>query len=171
MKDGFFRVAAATPPVKVADVAFNAQGMARLIQQAAQQGCGLVCFPELSLTGYTCGDLFRERALLEAAEQALAQLMEDTKGLDILCAVGVPVPHGGALYNCGAIFHRGRLLGLVAKGNIPNYGEFYELRHFSPACALQEVSFCGQKVMLGKGLLFPCSNVEGLCIAAEICED
>ena len=171
MRDGFFRVAAATPAVRAAQVAGNLRSIKELIFQAAEEGCGLVCFPELAVTAYTCGDLFRDAALLAAAEQGLAQLLEDTKELDILCAVGVPVPWEGALYNCAAVFHRGRLLGLPAKEHIPNYGEFYEARHFTPAPDPVTVAYCGQKVPLGKGLLFPCENVLGLTVAAELCED
>ncbi len=171
MQDGFFRAAAATPPVRVADVTYNTQQILSLIQKAAEAGCGLVCFPELSLTGYTCGDLFKERALLRAAEEGLAQLMEAAKSLDVLCAVGLPVAGEGALYNCGAVFHRGRLLGLIAKESLPNYSEFYEMRYFTPAPQAQPFSFCGQQTFLGRGLLFPCENVEGLCVAGEICED
>ena len=171
MRDGFFRVAAATPAVRAAQVAGNLRSIKELIFQAAEEGCGLVCFPELAVTAYTCGDLFRDAALLAAAEQGLAQLLEDTKELDILCAVGVPVPWEGALYNCAALFHRGRLLGLPAKEHIPNYGEFYEARHFTPAPDPVTVTYCGQKVPLGKGLLFPCENVPGLTVAAELCED
>ena len=171
MRDGFFRVAAATPAVRAAQVAGNLRSIKELIFQAAEEGCGLVCFPELAVTAYTCGDLFHDAALLAAAEQGLAQLLEDTKELDILCAVGVPVPWEGALYNCAALFHRGRLLGLPAKEHIPNYGEFYEARHFTPAPDPVTVAYCGQKVPLGKGLLFPCENVPGLTVAAELCED
>ncbi len=171
MRDGFFRVAAATPAVRAAQVAGNLRSIKELIFQAAEEGCGLVCFPELAVTAYTCGDLFRDAALLAAAEQGLAQLLEDTKELDILCAVGVPVPWEGALYNCAALFHRGRLLGLPAKEHIPNYGEFYEARHFTPAPDPVTAAYCGQKVPLGKGLLFPCENVPGLTVAAELCED
>lgn len=171
MRDGFFRVAAATPAVRAAQVAGNLRSIKELIFQAAEEGCGLVCFPELAVTAYTCGDLFRDAALLAAAEQGLAQLLEDTKELDILCAVGVPVPWEGALYNCAALFHRGRLLGLPAKEHIPNYGEFYEARHFTPAPDPVTVAYCGRKVPLGKGLLFPCENVPGLTVAAELCED
>ena len=171
MRDGFFRVAAATPAVRAAQVAGNLRSIKELIFQAAEEGCGLVCFPELAVTAYTCGDLFHDAALLAAAEQGLARLLEDTKELDILCAVGVPVPWEGALYNCAALFHRGRLLGLPAKEHIPNYGEFYEARHFTPAPDPVTVAYCGQKVPLGKGLLFPCENVLGLTVAAELCED
>ena len=124
MRDGFFRVAAATPKVKVADVEENVRRIKALIQEAAERGCGAACFPELAVTGYTCGDLFQNRALMAGAERALARLMEETAGLDVLCAVGVPAAQGGALYNCAAVFHRGRLLGLPAKSMIPNYGEF-----------------------------------------------
>ena len=171
MRDGFFRVAAATPAVRAAQVAGNLRSIKELIFQAAEEGCGLVCFPELAVTAYTCGDLFRDAALLAAAEQGLAQLLEETKELDIFCAVGVPVPWEGALYNCAALFHRGRLLGLPAKEHIPNYGEFYEARHFTPSPDPVTVTYCGQKVPLGKGLLFPCENVPGLTVAAELCED
>ena len=171
MRDGFIRVAAATPAVRAAQVAGNLRSIKELIFQAAEEGCGLVCFPELAVTAYTCGDLFRDAALLAAAEPGLAQLLEDTKELDILCAVGVPVPWEGALYNCAAVFHRGRLLGLPAKEHIPNYGEFYEARHFTPAPDPVTVTYCGQQVPLGKGLLFPCENVPGLTVAAELCED
>ena len=171
MKDGFFRIAAATPQVYVADVEENLKQIQEKIKQAAGKGCGAVCFPELSLTAYTCGDLFRDRTLLLQAEQALETLMERTAGLDILCVVGVPVPWEGALYNCAAVFHRGRLLGLPAKEYIPNYSEFYEARHFTSAPEAQEVSYAGQRALLGKGLLFCCENVPELSVGVEICED
>lgn len=132
VKDGFVRVAAATPRVSVANVEENARRVGEMVRQAAEAGCGAVCFPELALTGYTCGDLFRDRALLSGAERALASLLEETAGLDILCAVGVPVPWNGALYNCAAVFHKGRLLGLPAKSCIPNYSEFYEAPALHP---------------------------------------
>ena len=171
MKDGFLKLAAATPEVQVADPRKNARRIAGLIRQAAEEGCGAVCFPELALTGYTCGDLFREKALLDAAEESLTWLLKDTEDLDILCAVGVPVPQNGGLYNCCAVFHRGRLLGLPAKKNIPNYSEFYELRHFTPAPeGTIPLQFAGQETLLGS-LVFPCENVEGLCFGVEICED
>ena len=171
VKDGFVRVAAATPRVSVANVEENARRVGEMVRQAAEAGCGAVCFPELALTGYTCGDLFRDRALLSGAERALASLLEETAGLDILCAVGVPVPWNGALYNCAAVFHKGRLLGLPAKSCIPNYSEFYEARHFAPAPAPVEVPYAGQRAPLGRGLLFCCENVPDLVVGVEICED
>ncbi len=172
MKDGFFRVAAATPQVQPAAVAENLLEIKAQMQEAWEQGCGALVFPELSVTGYTCGDLFFDRALLLAAEEGLARLMEETRGLDLLCAVGVPVAAGGSLYNCGAVFHRGRLLGLCAKSYVPNYGEFYEGRHFSPGPGEPVfLSYCGQETVLSGGLLFPCENVPGLTLGVEICED
>lgn len=171
MKDGFFRIAAATPHVSVAGVEENLARIQEKIQEAADRGCGAVCFPELSLTAYTCGDLFKDRTLLSGAERALETLLAQTAGLDILCAVGVPVPWGGALYNCAAVFHKGRLLGLAAKEYIPNYSEFYEARHFTSAPAAEEVCYAGQRTWLGKGLLFSCENVPELCVGVEICED
>ncbi len=171
MKDGFFRVAAATPEVKVADVKENAKRITALIKEAAQEGCGAVCLPELAVTAYTCGDLFLTSTLLEGAEGALCQIMKDTGDLDILCIVGVPVPWGGSLFNCGAVFHKGRLLGLAAKSFIPNYSEFYEARYFAPAQPAQRVRFCGQDTVMGSGLLFPCENVADLTVGVEVCED
>ena len=171
MKDGFVRLAAATPEVSVADPAANAQRIEELIRDAAEQGCAAVCFPEFSMTGYTCGDLFRDRALLQSAERELAGLIERTADLDIFCAVGVPVPLKAALYNCAAVFHRGRLLGLPAKENIPNYSEFYEARHFTPGPkGTISCTYAGQTVPLGQ-MVFPCDTVDGLAFGVEICED
>lgn len=171
MKDGFVRVAAATPEVSVADPIANAERIEAMIRDAAERGCAAVCFPELSLTGYTCGDLFRDCALLQSAEQELARLIERTAELDILCAVGAPVPVRGALYNCAAVFHRGRLLGLPAKENIPNYSEFYEARHFTPSPnGSVSCLYAGQTVPLGQ-MVFSCETVEGLAFGVEICED
>ncbi len=171
MKDGFFRVAAATPEIQMANPEENAQRISALIREAAGKGCGAMCFPELCLTGYTCGDLFKDITLIRAAEQALKRLMEDTADLDILCAVGVPVPCKGALYNCAAVFHKGELLGLPAKKNIPNYSEFYEARHFTPGPeGFCYVDYAGQTAALGD-MLFPCGNIEGLTFGVELCED
>lgn len=103
-----------------------------MIREAAANGASVIAFPELAMTGYTCGDLFKDRKLMESAKACLFDLIEETEDLDILCAVGMPIPSGGALYNCAAVFSRGVLLGLPAKQHIPNYSEFYELRHFPP---------------------------------------
>lgn len=171
MKDGFIRVAAATPKVRVADPKANREEIARLIKEAAGKGCGAVCFPELCLTGYTCGDLFKDRALMAGAERELKALLEETKDLDLLCAVGVPVPFRGALYNCAAVFHKGRLLCLHPKKNIPNYSEFYEARHFTAGPeGWFPFDYAGQSTMLGE-IVIDCENVEGLTFGVEICED
>ena len=121
MRDGFLKVAAATPEVRVADCAWNRAQTAELMRQAAEQGVKVVCFPELGLTGYTCADLFLQSTLLRGAERALEELMAETKDLDLLACVGVPVRVRGKLYNCAAVFCRGELLCLVPKTNIPNY--------------------------------------------------
>ena len=149
--DGFVRTAAATPPVRVADCPYNTEEMYRMIAEAAENGAAVIVFPELSVTGYTCGDLFKDRKLMESAEASLWALIERTKDLNILCAVGIPVPSGGALYNCAAMFCRGKLLALPAKQNIPNYSEFYEARHFSPASEYGMLRFGGE--------WYSCSNV------------
>lgn len=171
MKDGFLRVAAATPDVKVADPRYNVAEMEKQITEAARAGCGVVVFPELAVTAYTCGDLFKDNTLLWEAENSLKQLMENTQDLDVLCAAGIPVSFRDSLYNCTAVFIRGRLLGLAAKTFIPNYSEFYEFRHFAPGMACDEIIFCGQKTCIGTDLLFACENVAGFLLGVEICED
>lgn len=171
-QDGFFRVAAATPAIRVADCAGNAEAVLAALQDAAADGAGAVVFPELCLTGYTCGDLFHDEALLAAAQQALACILQHTTHLPLLAAVGLPVAHGAALYNCAAVCCEGKLLGLTAKANLPNYGEFYERRWFTPAPETPvPLRFAGQDTVLGSGLLYRCRDVEGLTVGVEICED
>lgn len=171
MKDGFLRVCAATPEIKVADCAFNAAAVTALAKQAAANGASLAVFPELCLTGYTCGDLFLQTALLQGAEQALLQLAADTKELDCLIVAGLPVACGPALYNCAAVVYHGEVLGLVPKTHIPNYGEFYEQRHFSACHGQQAVRLGGGLVPLGEDLLFACAELPGFVLGVEICED
>ena len=171
MNDGFIRLGAATPAIHVADCAANADEICRIAREACEAGVNILCFPELCVTGYTCGDLFLEPVLLKGAEAALCRIMKETAGLPILLAVGVPVEHKHQLYNCAAFILNGNLLGLVPKRNIPNYSEFYEARHFTPGPALETIVYCGQEVSLGYDLLFTCENFPGLTIGAEICED
>ena len=171
MNDGFFRAAAATPEIRVADCQHNKEAIRRLMETAAARGVQAVVFPELCLTGYTCGDLFLQEPLLRGAEQALGELMEETAPLPLLAVVGLPVRAGGALYNCAAVFCGGRLLGLSAKSSIPNYGEFYEARHFTPAPDLMETELCGQLVPLGRSILYRCAGWADCAIGVEICED
>lgn len=172
MKDGFIKVACATPETRPASVRENRKAMTRLVREAAAKGCCAIVFPELSMTGYTCGDLFRDKTLLEGAKRELQEMLEETADLDILSVAGLPAAVNGKLYNCAAVMHKGKLLGLTAKANIPNYSEFYEARHFSPAPEVPiALTLCGQETVLGKELLYPCENVEGLTFGVEICED
>ena len=146
--DGMVRVAAATPHVKVADCPYNKNEMAKMIREAAANGASVIAFPELAMTGYTCGDLFKDRKLMESAKTCLFDLIEETEDLDILCAVGMPIPSGGALYNCAAVFSRGVLLGLPAKQHIPNYSEFYRAAPFFPRAGKRHAALCGRLVRL-----------------------
>ncbi len=172
MKDGFVKVAAATPEIRLADCNENGEQIARAIDAAQAQGAKVIVFPELCLTGYTCGDLFLQDLLLRAAEEALRRVMEQTADKDILCLVGLPLRRGSMLYNCAAVFCRGELLGVVPKRNIPNYSEFYELRHFSPAGeGIEWITLAGQEAPFGQNLLFCCRELPELVVAAEICED
>ena len=124
MKNGFIRAACASPELKVADCAFNAEKMAEAIGDAAAKGVRLLVFPELSLTGYTCGDLFSQRVLLEGAQQGLRRLLAASVGLETVIVAGLPVSAFNKLYNCAAVLQNGRLLGVIPKSHLPNYGEF-----------------------------------------------
>ena len=172
MKDGFIPVAAATPKVRVADCRFNAQETWKLLVQAAEKGVKLAVFPELGLTGYTCGDLFFQPSLLDAAWEALLELCEKSRQLDIVWVCGLPVSYGGKLYNCAAVVCHGKVLGFVPKTCLPNYGEFYEQRWFMPAP--EEPFFIEMDsgpVLFGAKQLFCCEGLPEFCFAVEICED
>ena len=173
MKDGFVKAAAATPEIQVADCAFNARQIISLIRQAQEQGVRIVCFPELCVTGYTCGDLFLQRTLLDGAETALSHILAETAGLDILSAVGLPVRRSSKLYNCAALIQNGQILGVIPKRHLPNYSEFYETRWFQSAdpTMLDTVTLCGQEVPFGMRQLFCCDTLPELVIGIEICED
>lgn len=171
MKDGFFRIAAATPVIRIADCQHNSTAIIELIHQAEQQKVGVVVFPELCITGYTCGDLFRDSTLIEGAQEALTRILKETRNMQIIAVVGVPVALNAELYNTAAVIHQGKILGLATKRSIPNYSEFYEARHFSSAPATCEISFCGQNTLLGGDLLFRCRSIPELVLGVEICED
>ena len=177
MNDGFVRCGSAVPDIKVADCAFNAEKIIEKVREAAENGCSVLVFPELCITGYTCGDLFLSETLKNGAAAALKTILDATAELDILFIVGLPVPHLNRLYNCAAVCCKGRLLGLVPKRNIPNYSEFYEARHFSRWEMGWDENDCvnidmglGYTVPMGE-LIFSCQNFPQLMIAAEICED
>ena len=174
MRDGFVKVAAVTPEVRVADVAFNVESCVAAARQAAEKdGAVVIVLPELALSGYTCEDLFWQDALIRAADAGLADFAAATADLDALLLVGVPVRAGGKLYNCAAAVSRGMVLGLVPKTHIPTYNEFYEGRHFvSGPVDPVAVSIAGEKnVPMGTSLLFSCLELPELVVAAEICED
>ena len=173
MRDGFIKVAAGTPEIRVADCAYNARQCIALIREAQEQGVKVLALPELCLTGYTCGDLFFQDTLLRGAEDALGQMLEATRPVDMLVALGLPVRAEGKLYNCAAVLCRGKLLGLIPKTCLPNYGEFYEKRWFEPGPEEEFLSLtlCGQEVFLGKRHLFRCDTLPDLVVGVEICED
>ena len=172
MKDGFIKVAAGTPKIRVADCKFNKDSVLQLIEQAQLAGVKLLTLPELCISGYTCGDLFLQSTLLQGAEAALTEILSATAETDMLFALGLPVKFGGKLYNCAAVCSRGQLLGLVPKTCLPNYGEFYECRWFSPAMEEpQPVIFAGQATQIGAKQLFCCADMDGLSVGIEICED
>ncbi|MDR5831877.1 NAD(+) synthase [Caballeronia sp. LP006] len=170
---GFARVAVAVPECKVADPSFNAGETIALARQAAQNGAVLVAFPELGLSAYSCEDLFHQDALLVACERALAALVEESRSLDIVMVVGLPLRVDHALYNCAAVVSSGRVQGVVPKSFLPNYAEFYEARQFSAAdCALvDEIHLLGAEVPFGSALLFDIPSIPYFRFHVEICED
>lgn len=194
MRDGFVKVAALTPAIRVADVDYNVDACVAAAREAAGEGARVIVLPELAITAYTCEDLFWQDALLDAAARGLARLVRETAALDALLLAGVPLRVNGKLYNCAAVASRGRLLGLVPKRNIPTYSEFYEGRHFCAGPAEVERLALGRlgldvpataggeggdpsgesfddEVPFGSRLLFACDELPGLMVGAEICED
>jgi len=172
MKDGFLKVAAATPDIRVADVAYNTERICGLIDEAVKAGAKIIVFPELCVTGYTCGDLFTQDVLLADARLAVHRLAEHTKEKDALVFVGVPLVVEGELYNVAAALNKGKILGLTTKTFLPNYGEFYEMRQFCPGPdRAREIRFDNEILPFGSRLLFTASSMEALTVSAEICED
>jgi NAD+ synthase (glutamine-hydrolysing) len=169
----FARVAVATPRCRVADPAFNAAQTIALARQAQSQGAVLVAFPELGLSAYTCDDLFHQRALLDACEAALQHVVDESKALDIVIVVGLPVRAEHLLFNCAVVVANGQIHGVVPKSYLPNYGEFYEARQFSAAdCGhAGEVTLCGRRVRFGAALLFELAALPLLRFHVELCED
>lgn len=167
---GFLKVAAAVPHVRVGDCDFNAERMAAMADEAAQRGVEIVAFPELALTAYTCGDLLLQPALLDAADEALARLVRDTRKLPLTMIAGAPLRHAQTLYNCAVVFTQGRILGVVPKTYIPDYTEFYENRWFASGAGISEetIPVAGQAADFGAGLTF---EVNGTEFGVELCED
>ncbi len=172
MKYGFATVAAAIPSVRVADTHFNILSIEEQIAKAEGKGVELIVFPELSITGYTCQDLFRSELLLQKAEEALVHLLDFTRKLDIISVVGMPVVVGDILLNCAVVVQQGTVLGIVPKTFLPNYGEFYEKRWFASALDITErqVYFAGNPVTISSDpQVFV--TADGLKFGIEICED
>ena len=170
MNYGFVKVAAAVPSVKVGDCRYNANQIEKEIIIADGKGVQVIVFPELSITGYTCADLFAQQLLLEEAEMGLMQVLNSTRQLDIISIVGLPVPLNGSLLNAAAVIQKGKILGVVPKTYLPNYKEFYEKRWFTSEGDIGEksVRLCGQVVPLGGNLLFETSDT---VFGIELCED
>ncbi len=173
MKDGFIKVAAVTPEIRVADPIYNKKKIIEKIAEAEKQRAVVVVFPELCITGYSCGDLFFMEPLLEEAKQSLIQIAADTAGKNMIVFVGLPVVYSGRLYNVAAALAGGQILGLIPKRCIPGYNEFYETRHFAEGMEQPvEVALTEKiRVPMGSRLLFCPESLSELMIAAEICED
>ena len=173
MKDGFIKVAAVTPKIRVADTTYNGELIRELMEETVEKGAKVVVFPELCITGYTCGDLFWQDKLIKSAEEELLKIAEASEQLDGIFFVGLPFAAGGKLYNVAAAISGGEVLGFVPKSYLPNYNEFYEARHFESG-----INVCktvklmnGQEVELDTDLLFVCEQFPKLSIGVEICED
>ena len=172
MRDGFIKAGAATPKVKVADVTFNRERMEEMAREAGERGVKLLVFPELAMTAYTCGDLFGQKLLLEAAKEGLKEFAAGTADLDMLIFVGLPWAQDGIDIRIAAAVKGGKVLGLVPKLHLPNYGEFYEARNFEPGNEEPVlVDWEGEKIPMGSRLLFVCRELPALQVGAEICED
>ena len=172
MKQGFVKVAAATPKIAVADCKKNVEVILESIREMEEKGAKVMVLPELCITGYTCADLFWQGRLLEEAEESLQKIANETADVDALIFVGLPLEVYGKLYNVAAVLNRGELLGIVPKKYLPNYNEFYEARHFTPGEeTAEEITLFGRTVPFGMNLLFSCEDMPHLTVAAEICED
>ncbi len=172
MKDGFIKVAAATPKVKVADIDYNTKSIITVLESAFVQGVKCLVFPELCITAYTCQDLFFQRALLDASAEALFKIADASRDKKILFTVGLPIQKDGSIYNCAAVIFDGEILGIIPKTSLPNYNEFYEARHFSPApCKNSVIRLRAKDYPFGKNLIFCCEQMPEFKFAAEICED
>jgi NAD+ synthase (glutamine-hydrolysing) len=170
MNYGFVKVASAIPSTRVADCQFNSENIEKLINEAAKKGAGIVVFPELSITGYSCGDLFAQSMLIKESLNSLERLMSSTSNLDIISIVGFPLEHNNTLLNCAAVLHKGNIIGIVPKTYIPNYKEFYEQRWFASSLVHADttIELFGQRVPLGRNIIF---HTPAMNFGIEICED
>ena len=172
MKDGFIKVAAATPKIKVADPAYNTEEILKIIDETEKKGTSILVFSELTISGYTCGDLFLQQPLLTECKNQLLRIVKATEKKDMLVVVGCPIIVNQKLYNCAVVINRGEILGIVPKTHLPNYSEFYELRHFTSGEGLDEMVMIGDEyITVCANQVFTCENIPELVIACEICED
>ena len=171
MRHGFIKTAAGTPKIQVADCVYNAGEILKLIRQMETEA-QRSCISGTCITGYTCQDLFWQTLLLDSAKEQLVWLAGETSQVDALIIVGLPWEYNGKLYNVAAVLNRGKILGLVPKTNLPNYAEYYEARHFTPADPETHMVTIGEEnVPFGTKLLFSCPQMPGMKVAVEICED
>ena len=172
-EQGFVRVGAVVPKLKVADTEFNCNEIIKQIEVASNNKIQIVVFPELCVTGYTCQDLFEQDTLLEEAEKALNKILDYTNNLDIICIIGMPIKAENQLFNTAVVIQKGKILGIVPKTFIPNYGEFYEKRWFASSknANKKEIEILGQKIPFGIDLLFKDKENNEICFGIEICED
>lgn len=173
MDYGFVRVAAAVPKLKVADCKFNADNIIELIKKAEIEGIQFVVFPELSITAYTCGDLFHQQTILRESVNQLSRILNSTGEAGIIAILGLPLFVDNQLFNCAVVIQNGSIMGVVPKTYIPNYSEFYEERWFSSGTKGMSdyITLCDQKVPFGTDVLFEDKNNQGVCFGIEICED
>lgn len=172
-EQGFVRVGAVVPKLKVADTEFNCNEIIKQIEVASNNKIQIAVFPELCVTGYTCQDLFEQDTLLEEAEKALNKILDYTNNLDIICIIGMPIKAENQLFNTAVVIQKGKILGIVPKTFIPNYGEFYEKRWFASSknANKKEIEILDQKVPFGIDLLFKDKENNEICFGIEICED
>jgi NAD+ synthase (glutamine-hydrolysing) len=170
---GFIRVAAASPMLRVADCAANAQRTIAMMELAESRGVEVLVFPEMGLTGYTCNDLFFQKTLQQGAVEALAHVVDASVNFGGLAIVGLPLLVDDQIFNCAAVVSAGKLFGVIPKTYLPTYKEFYDARFFAPASTAysKSIRLLGQDVPFGNDLLFPATNVPGLVVGVEICED
>ena len=174
MKDGFIKVAAATPKIKVADPVYNTEEILKIIDETEKNGASILVFSELTISGYTCGDLFLQQPLLTECKNQLLRIVKATENKSMLVVVGCPIVIKQKLYNCAVVISDGSILGIVPKTHLPNYSEFYELRHFTSGEGLEEDLWFGEEfgyVNVAVNQLFKCKEIPELVVACEICED
>ena len=172
MKHGFIKTAAVSPVIKVADTEYNTDRIIESVTTAYENGARIIVLPELCLTGYTCQDLFLQDVLLQGAILGLLKIMKDTAKIEALIFVGLPFEKDHKLYNVAAVIHKGQVLAFIPKQNLPNYGEFYEHRHFAVGNQKPEmILFQGNEVPFGTDILLKTDEIQGLCVACEVCED